>query len=101
MKALRLGRFVVSSTIAEFARAEPAFGAYLLECVTRHQRGDWGDVDPEDRRLNDLAHRAGDARILSVYRLPGDFLRLAPDGKFWLITEADRSATTALWPSDY
>jgi hypothetical protein len=59
----------------------------------RHAAGDWGDVDAEDRRSNDLAVRDG-TRILSAYRTRrGD--------KLWIITEADRSATTILLPEEY
>ena len=65
----------------------------VLPALRRHLQGDWGDVDAEDRKANDsaLVHAA---RLLSVYH--------AADGtKFWIITEADRSATTVLLPDDY
>ncbi len=61
--------------------------------LARHLRGDWGDVDEEDRRTNDQSLKHG-ARLLSVYHA-------ANGTKFWIITEADRSATTILLPSDY
>ena len=68
-------------------------GDALLEGLARHARGDWGDVCPEDRGLNDRALREG-SRLLSVYK--------TGDGTaFWIITEADRSATTILLPEDY
>jgi hypothetical protein len=50
-------------------------------------------VDDDDRRANEAAIRDGD-RILSSYRLPTGV-------EIWLLTEADRSATTALLPSEY
>lgn len=65
--------------------------AHLL--VTRHQGGDFGDVDEHDRNLNAEAVRLG-GRILSAYKLP-----LAET--LWIITEADRSSTTLLLPSEY
>ena len=59
----------------------------------RHSRGDWGDVVGEDWQANDRALQIG-GRLLSVYHtLSGT--------KFWIITEADRSATTVLLPSEY
>ena len=61
--------------------------------LVRHLRGDWGDVDEEDRRTNDQALTHG-ARLLAVYHA-------ANGTKFWIITEADRPATTILLPSDY
>ena len=59
----------------------------------RHARGDWGDVSEADWRANDWALQAGE-RLLSVYQTLGGI-------KFWIIPEADRSATTILLPSEY
>lgn len=56
----------------------------------RHVRGDWGDVDADDSRANELALQF-DARILSSYQS-------AKKVTFWIITEADRSQTTVLLP---
>jgi len=65
--------------------------AYML--LTRHQGGDFGDVDEHDRNLNAEAVRLG-GRILSAYKLP-------LSETLWIITEADRSSTTLLLPSEY
>jgi hypothetical protein len=61
--------------------------------LRRHVIGDWGDVDEHDRAENELSVRQG-FRILSAYAL-SDGTRL------WIITEADRSATTFLLPEEY
>ena len=66
-------------------------GGQLLQ---RHQAGDWGDLDAHDRAENERALRYG-RRLLSAYRLPNDA------GRLWIITEADRSATTLLLPEEY
>jgi len=67
--------------------------AVLLNYLQRHLRGDWGELDPEDRAQNDAAVTAGE-RILSAYTLP--------DGtRLWIITEWDRSVTTFLLPEEY
>ena len=64
----------------------------LIPLLQRHQRGDWGCVPAEDAIANNEAlHNAG--RLLSSYAVG--------DGKVWVITEADRSATTVLLPDDY
>jgi hypothetical protein len=61
--------------------------------LLRHAKGDWGECCPEDWEENDRSAKEGD-RILSAYT--------ASNGvKFWIITEADRSATTVLLPEDY
>jgi hypothetical protein len=64
-----------------------------LPYLRRHLQGDWGDLPPEDARLNQAALRDGD-RLLSAYQVN-------PDLKLWIITEADRSATTVLLPEEY
>jgi hypothetical protein len=50
-------------------------------------------VGAEDQRANDRAVEDG-TRILSAYRT-------SLGVKLWVITEADRSATTLLLPEDY
>jgi hypothetical protein len=61
--------------------------------IQRHVNRDWGDLSAEDIAENELSLREG-FRLLSAYRLRGD-------EKIWVITEADRSATTLLLPSEY
>jgi hypothetical protein len=61
--------------------------------LDRHVRGDWGELCEDDRRMNAEALSTG-GRLLSAYALP--------DGtRVWIITEADRSATTLLLPQEY
>jgi len=61
--------------------------------ITRHSKGDWGDVCQEDKAENELSLKHG-FRLLSAYTLPGG-------RRIWIITEADRSATTILTPEEY
>jgi hypothetical protein len=49
--------------------------------------------DAEDKERTDLAVKHG-LRILSAYRTRSD-------ERLWVITEADRSATTILLPEEY
>ena len=68
-------------------------GQLASHFLVKHALGDWGDLCDEDKTANDEA-LADDLRILSAYRLE--------DGtKIWVITEADRSATTLLLPEEY
>ena len=60
----------------------------------RHVTGDWGELDAQDRRSNEEALRLGH-RLLSAYTL------VDKETKIWIITEADRSATTILLPDEY
>jgi hypothetical protein len=65
----------------------------ILIGIQRHQAGDWGDVSEHDRTANERALVEG-TRLWSVYHTESGV-------KFWLITEADRSATSVLMPEDY
>ena len=70
-----------------------ANGAGCAEFLERHVTGDWGDLCDEDKKSNEEAIEQG-LRILSAYRLE--------DGtKLWVITEADRSSSCCLLPSEY
>lgn len=61
--------------------------------IARHAAGDWGVVGAEDQRRNEKALQDG-TRIFSAYILRSGV-------RIWVITEADRSATTVLLPDDY
>ena len=65
-----------------------------LTLYRRHVSCDWSELEAEDQRSNELAVRRG-GRIFSSYHAG------TPKVKFWVITEADRSATTILLPSEY
>lgn len=64
-----------------------------MEYLLRHAIGDYGVIDPDDAKLNDEAVSEG-GRVLSAYDLP-------TGTRIWIITEADRSATTILLPDEY
>ena len=64
-----------------------------IEFLRRHMSNDWGELSDEDGRENELSLKEG-FRLLSAYRT-------AKGQKLWIITEADRSATTILLPSEY
>ena len=75
------------------AQAIAASGDSILFFLARHLSGDWGELDDHDRRENELSLQHG-WRILSAYRLSNGT-------RFWVMTEADRSATTFLLPEEY
>jgi hypothetical protein len=68
-------------------------GIHAMSYLKRHVSGDWGTVHPDDARANCMAVERH-ARILSSYRTAGGLT-------LWIITEADRSATTLLFPEEY
>jgi len=64
-----------------------------IELLVRHVTGDWGDLEDEDKKENELSVKEG-FRILSAYNLETGV-------RVWVITEWDRSATTILLPNEY
>jgi hypothetical protein len=68
-------------------------GESPLTYLQRHLCGDWGEVDEHDRAENEYSLQHG-FRLLSAYTL-------SSGERIWIITEADRSATTILLPSEY
>ena len=83
-----IGKLVMTRGVADggFALDE------LLNLVHRHVTGDFGEINEEDRQENLLSIKQG-FRIMSAYTLNGT--------KLWIISEADRSATTILLPEEY
>lgn len=85
-----IGRPVITPAAQAALDAAGIPGVLLL---SRHANCDWGELPVEDLAANELALLTG-RRLLSSYDLPGG-------EKVWVITEADRSATTILRPDDY
>lgn len=71
-----------------------ATGQTPTEFQHRHQCGDYGCVNDEDKKANDDGVRCGE-RVFSAYMLNDD------ETKVWCITEADRSSTCLLLPDEY
>jgi hypothetical protein len=67
-----------------------------LTLLSRHVSGDWGDIGPEDWKMNDRDLREGE-RLFSVYELDG----ARGSRRVYVITEWDRSVTTILLPEEY
>ena len=89
MGRLPLGRVLATPGALQLLQdaGEDPFG-YLA----RHASGDWGELDAHDVRENERSIRNG-WRVLSSYPVG--------EGRVWVITEADRSVTTILPPSEY
>lgn len=85
----RLGQIVATPAVLEH---------FVEHCtnpdsfIRQHVTGNWGDIPPEDVRENDFSVLNG-FRVLSAYETGGK--------RFWIITEADRSVTTLLFPHEY
>lgn len=84
-----LGQIVATPGALKFLERHSMTPMQLLQ---RHVAGDFGDLCDEDKDANNEAIWNGE-RILSAYKIGDD--------KLWIITEADRSSTCLLEPSDY
>ena len=91
-----LGQIVSTSGVLDTCPSE-----HLHQCLTRHLTGDWGSVCEVDRATNDEALAAG-MRLLSAYPIdPAKPCEGWGENTLWVITEADRSVTTFLLPSEF
>ncbi len=90
-----LVRFPLGQIVATHGALETLEGAGQLprEFISRHARLEQGELSDEDHREN-LFSVDKHLRIFSAYKT-------AKGVKLWLITEADRSATTLLLPDEY
>src|SRR4051794_20305464 len=91
-----LGKLVATPGALDALAAANQEAAHFL---SMHRSGCWGDMDREDRRLNDeaIAHEGNpdlQQRVLSSYKT-------TLNTKIWIITEHDRSVTTILLPDEY
>lgn len=68
-------------------------GQTAIEFLRRHMSCDWGELSQDDVSENEFSLSKG-FRLLSNYRT-------GKGQQLWIISEADRSATTILLPSEY
>lgn len=88
-----LGTIVATAGVDAWVKEDVERASPLVRSLLgRHKNGDWGNVCDEDKKLNDAALKTG-CRLLSAYEIDGR--------KIWIITEADRSSTTILFPEEY
>ena len=93
MREFLTGCFVVTRGIAERIADDSDFAEFVLESLLRHADADWGDLSEEDKQENEFGLK-NNFRLFSAYERDGV-------SKIWIITEADRSVTTVLFPEEY
>lgn len=92
-KYFSLGQVVMTHKVNDTIAENRDFLKDVIASLHRHCNKDWGCMPEEDKALNDEAVKTGMDRIFSAY--------MTCKGKIYIITEADRSATTILFPEDY
>lgn len=89
-KPFHLGRVVATP---DALTAMQDSGEDTSTFLSRHEKGDWGEISADDWKINDEALRSGE-RLLSAYTLKNG-------NRIWIISEADRSVTTLLLADEY
>jgi len=92
------GQIVASRGVYDLACQNSDFARFIQKSLNRHVKGDWGNVDDEDKQTNDQSLKQ-DTRLVSAYN--DDRFPKHGVATIWIITEADRSATTILFPDEY
>ncbi|MGE0565865.1 MAG: hypothetical protein AB7O50_15260 [Pseudolabrys sp.] len=94
-------KFPLGTIVSTRGALDACSHAHLVHCLTRHASGDWGCVCADDAASNEDALKHG-GRVLSSYPIdPAKPCQGFGDNTLWIITEADRSVTTFLLPSEY
>lgn len=87
-----LGEVVVTKGVYEKMQKDCNFDAFVKTSLGRYSLCDWGDTCKDDIWLNEQAMENNE-RILAAYEKSNNTI--------WIITEADRSVTTVLFPDEY
>jgi hypothetical protein len=94
-------KFDLGQIVSTPGALEACSPEHLTACLARHASGDWGCVCADDAAENELSVKEG-FRVLSSYPIdPAKPCKGFGENTLWIITEADRSVTTFLLPSEY
>ncbi len=93
MSLFKAGQIAMTKGVNDMVAGDGAFAEFIFGALKRHLSGDWGDVCREDAQENEWSLAHGE-RLLSSYIYTKQV-------KVWIITEADRSVTTILFPDEY
>lgn len=84
-----MGQLVATLAVIELMRKE---SISLEELFALHVAGNWGGVSEATRTDNERA-LGGGGRLVSIHEVAGR--------RVWIVTEADRTRTTALLPEEF
>lgn len=92
MSKFNIGMQVTSRSVFEEMQDNSQFSKDVSKAFTQYINGNWGIVCKEDAEMNEAAIKYG-GRIFAKYN--------TCIGAIYIITEADRSVTTILFPDEY
>lgn len=93
LRKFKLGQVVVTKTINDIIADNERFAKDVTVALQRYRNCDWGEMDEEDLKSNNIAVETGEDRVFAAYQ--------TSKGKIWVITEWERSYTTVLFPDEY
>ena len=97
-KYFNLGKVVCTATVNNAMMENKRFAKDILSAIERYCNKDWGDLDAEDKQINDDAlNYPEDLYLLATYK--------TCKGKIYIITNrisetAGDNATTICFPSE-
>ena len=106
---MELGNIVVTGGVGGWAQRSAERTEFLIGCLERHRIGDWGEVDDENRALNDELATEGKP-VISCYQIPDSSLNGDDGHQVWnllfVMTAAEnprgeRIRTTLMWSHEY
>jgi len=92
MSKFIIGQILMTRGVNDLAARDEKVARFTYESLKRHRQGDWEGLAKEDKKENEFSLDKN-LRLLSAYKRGSQ--------KIWIITEADRSATTILFPEEY
>ena len=90
---MRIGKTVMTRGIADRIAENEQFSKQVTHFMGLYLAGNWGEVSDDSKEMNDTNLGSGTGSLMGVYE--------TCEGRIWIMTEHDRSATTILFPSEY
>lgn len=104
----RFGQLVVTASMHVLLDADPALPQYVTRCLSRHFKGDFGEICDEDCASNLARVQEGVGMMMSAWPLRyTDAIEKSAEGippehpQFWIITQLNPLLTTVLLPEEY
>lgn len=94
-KAFEFGTVVTTPRIRWKMKDDPSFMNFVKTSLGKYSKKNWGESPPEEWMANDESVVHGEGRIFATYKHYGT------EDAIWIITEADHSVTTILFPDEY
>lgn len=90
---MKTGKKVMTRGIANKIAENGVFALQVSSFFGAFLEKDWGDISKDDKEINDLNAECENGSLLGAYE--------TCEGRIWIMTEHDRSATTILFPHEY